>query len=62
MVILFILMYSSSIAMQINKTVIMQQIFHEFMCSYTILKNFVDKRNKLGLNFVIPVRNARDFF
>jgi len=42
--------------------VIMQQIFHEFMCSYTILKNFVDKRNKLGLNFVIPVRNARDFF
>lgn len=28
--------YSSSIAMQINKTVIMQQIFHEFMCSHTM--------------------------
>ena len=27
---------SSSIAMQINKTVIMQQIFYEFMCSHTM--------------------------
>ena len=30
------------------------------MCSYTILKNFVDKRNKLGLNFVIPVATVSD--
>ena len=32
---------------------IVLQIFRKFMCIYTILKNFVDKRNKLGLNFVI---------
>ena len=48
--------------MQINKTVIMLQVFWKFMYSYTILKNFVDKRNKLGLNFVIPIRNAGTFF
>jgi len=36
-----------------RKIVIVLQVFWKFMCNYTILKNFVDKRNKLGLNFVI---------
>jgi len=36
-----------------RKIVIVLQIFWKFMCIYTILKNFVDKRNKSGLNFVI---------
>ena len=36
-----------------RKIVIVLQVFWKFMCSYTILKNFMDKRNKSGLNFVI---------
>lgn len=28
----------------------MLQIFRKFMCIYTILENFVNKRNKSGLN------------
>ena len=35
----------------------MLQIFRKFMCIYTILKNFVDKRNKSGLNFVIQTKS-----
>jgi hypothetical protein len=32
------------------------------MCIYTILKNFVDKRNKLGLNLVVLIRIGKNFF
>lgn len=32
------------------------------MCSYTILKNFVDKRNKIGLNFVIQTKSKEGRF
>ena len=43
----------------------MQQIFHEFMCSYTILKNFVDKRKcRYGVTYysyvVIELKNRKE--